>query len=136
MKTKKIITILVIVFMCFCACKPKQSAKDRLDWVGYYSGTLPSAGGSGIEVTIGLYEDETYMLSYHYVGKSPDDDYTRNGRFTWDESGKIINLSVISGEIPPYYLIGYHTLTQLDMNGNKITGDLQDMYVLTKVEDQ
>jgi hypothetical protein len=30
------------------------------------------------------------------------------------------------------FMVGENTLTQLDMNGNRMTGDLANMYVLSK----
>jgi hypothetical protein len=33
---------------------------------------------------------------------------------------------------PPYYKLGENTLTHLDLDGNVITGDLADDYVLKK----
>jgi uncharacterized lipoprotein NlpE involved in copper resistance len=33
---------------------------------------------------------------------------------------------------PNRYLVGENTLTQLDMEGNKITGNMADQYVLKK----
>jgi len=100
-----------------------------IDWAGVYTGTIPAADGEGINVRIKLNKDNTYELTYEYIGK-PDNTFTFNGSFTWNDTKDIINLGI--AETPSYYKIGENKLTQLDMAGKPITGQFADMYVLTK----
>ncbi len=95
-----------------------------------YKGTLPTASGSGMEVTIVLSGNDDYKKSYSYV----DEDgisYENSGKFVWDTTGTVITLK--GEELPNQYLVGNDRLTQLDTEGNRITGDLADNYILRKV---
>jgi uncharacterized lipoprotein NlpE involved in copper resistance len=83
----------------------------------------------GINVRIILNKDETYIVNYQYIGRS-DQVFTYTGTFKWDERGNTITLD--SDVIPPHYRVGENTLTQLDMRGRLIRGELADYYVLRK----
>jgi hypothetical protein len=48
----------------------------------------------------------------------------------WDDTGNIINLGI--AQTPSYYRVAQNKLIQLDMEGKPVTGNLADMYVLTK----
>ena len=58
-------------------------------------------------------------------------DAFESGHFIWDETGNIIKLDLANR--PPYFRVGEGKLTQLDMYGNLVTGELADNYILTKV---
>ena len=131
--------ILALLFAGFQACKQKNKAgshnsKNSLDWDGIYVGTIPCADCEGIEVIIILGDDNTYSMNYRYLGKEDSEDGYANfsGSFTWSKDGSTV---IFSDKTRPYYFkVGENTLTQLDMNGCPITGNLADMYVLTKTE--
>jgi uncharacterized lipoprotein NlpE involved in copper resistance len=106
-----------------------HNSKDSLDWAGVYTGTIPSAGGEGINVRMKLNKDNTYELTYEYINKL-DRTFTFPGSFTWDDTGNIINLGI--ADTPSYYKVAENKLIQLDMEGKPITGNLADMYVLAK----
>ena len=106
-----------------------HNAQISLDWNGVYEGLIPSAGGEGISVQLTLNTDDTYQLSYLYIGEN-EEPYVSFGSFTWDDNGAIITLDC--DECPPYYLVGENELTQLDVNKEPITGDLASMYILKK----
>ena len=105
-----------------------HNAQNSLDVNGVYSGTLPSASGGGMNVVITL-SDGTYKKSVTYA-KEPDKTFDTSGKYTWDNNGSIITLE--GEEVPNKYFVGENTLTHLDINGNKITGELADKYVLKK----
>lgn len=103
--------------------------KNGSDWAGVYSGEIPSASGTGIDVTITLNADSTYVLRYRYLGRA-EGDFTVAGKFSRSEGGTRILLDAKG--IPPHYRIGKGALIQLDMNGEAISGKLADAYVLGK----
>lgn len=139
---KKIIvktaTYATIVVFAVAACQtkktssqggadPAHNSRNSVDWAGTYQGTLPCADCPGIRYTITLNDDGTYLLKTHYLEKS-DSDFTESGTFSWDESGGKITLAD-RGE---KFQVGENKLFHLDMEGNRITGNLADHYILNK----
>jgi len=135
MKKNLLVVVAVFLLLNFLSCtKTSHNSKNSLDWAGIYTGVIPSAGGMGINVTFTLNTDETYTVEYQYIGKS-DEIFPRTGTFTWNTEGDTVILD--SGDadaFPSYYKVGENTLTQLDLEGNVITGDLADLYILRKQE--
>jgi uncharacterized lipoprotein NlpE involved in copper resistance len=127
--TKKLYA-LVFAFslLGFVSCgTTSRNAESNMVWDGVYAGTVPGADSS-INVEITLNRDGTYNVSYQYIDKS-DDVFIYTGTFTWKDKNTV---KLAPTEIPPYYLVGKNTLTQLDMAGKKITGDHAGNYVLEK----
>ena len=108
-----------------------HNARISLDYEGTYTGKLPTASGMGMIVTITLGKD-TYVKKTEYVGQIGI--FEERGSFTWNEEGNTIILSGITGA-PSKYFVGENKLIQLDMDGNRITGELADMYILHKLVD-
>ncbi|ENY3834879.1 copper resistance protein NlpE [Vibrio vulnificus] len=106
-----------------------HNAKNALDWNGTYTGTLPCADCSGIDVTLTLNNDGSYVLEETYQGKQ-DGTFKSEGHFNWDESGSVVTLEG-EGSLNQYF-VGENTLMMLDINGQQITGDLADFYRLKK----
>jgi uncharacterized lipoprotein NlpE involved in copper resistance len=100
-----------------------HNSRISVDWNGTYSGIIPSADGPGISVLIVLNLDETFELNYSYL-KDPENLFTSQGSFKWNNDGRIITLEV--EDWPPYYWVGQNKLTQLDMEGNVIAGELAE----------
>ncbi|MDR1429215.1 MAG: copper resistance protein NlpE [Spirochaetaceae bacterium] len=127
-------TIVTVITVCFllgaCASTDTTVAKNATGWAGVYAGTTPGAD-SAIRVVLTLRSDRTYSLTWQYIDKSSDT-FTAQGGFTWNKAGDTIMLD--AGDWPPYYLIGQGFVTQLDMSGQKITGELADQYVLKLVQ--
>lgn len=109
---------------------PAHNAQNSLDYEGIYQGELPTASGEGMKVTITLGKDD-YTKEVLYIGKETTPTKTA-GTYKWDEAGTIITLE--GQDKPNQYFIGENTLTQLDIDGNKITGDMADKYVLSKTK--
>ena len=107
-----------------------HNSRNSVNWDGVYRGVIPAADGPGITVEITLNNDETYSMSYQYIDRGGEV-FTEAGTFWWNNAGSTITLDV--KDRPPHYQVGENTLIQLDMNGEKITGDLSDSYVLKKV---
>ncbi|OAM88510.1 hypothetical protein AW736_16895 [Termitidicoccus mucosus] len=128
-----ILTILAVSSgMGACASKQPVDAahhsRNSLDWAGVYTGEIPSASGSGINVTLTLRSDSTYTLRYRYAGRLGAD-FGAAGTFKWD-NGNTITLD--AKDAPAHYQVGENRLIQLDMKGKIITGMLADSYVLRK----
>lgn len=135
MKRKTFIFILVIAIMGLGSCNKNRGVVDihnaqiSLDWNGVYTGTIPSASGSGINVRLKLTIEQTFELSYEYLDKA-DGSFNWTGSFTWDDTGSIITLD--TNEAPPHYKVAENKLIQLDMDGKPISGSFADKYVLKK----
>lgn len=116
------------------SCGQPQTFPDNsavsLDWTGTYEGTVPCADCEGIETSITLNHDLTYIVKTKYLGKD-EGVFERRGTFAWNEAGGAIVLDDTSGG-PNRYLVGENALFQLDREGNRIAGDLAEKYVLRK----
>jgi uncharacterized lipoprotein NlpE involved in copper resistance len=127
--------MVVLVVTGLSSCNKSKGTADihnsrvSLDWEGVYRGIIPSASGSGIDVCMKLNKDNTYELTYDYIDR-PDSSFTFTGSFKWDDTGSVIITEIADG--PSFYKVGENKLIQLDMEGNLITGNFADDYVLTK----
>lgn len=109
-----------------------DNSMTSLDWEGTYKGTLPCADCAGIEFTLTLNADKSYSLTRTYQ-TTPEANYASAGNFVWDENGSKISLQGTDEDNKFSFLIGENKALLLDQEGNVITGDLADNYVLTKV---
>lgn len=103
-----------------------HNAQNSLDYTGTYSGLLPAASGPGMRVTITL-NDTAFHQTINYIDH--DSIFETFGSYAWD-SGNIITLHGV--DKPNQYLVGENRLYHLDVDGNRITGDLADQYILNK----
>jgi uncharacterized lipoprotein NlpE involved in copper resistance len=108
-----------------------HTTRISANWDGVYTGIIPSASGSGINVHISLHLDDTFELWYFYVDKR-EKTFHSKGSFKWNNAENTIILKV--KDWPPYYRLSQNKLTQLDLNGKVITGALAENYMLKKVE--
>jgi len=129
MKRILLILILLVVVGLLIAC---GNSRDAVDWFGTYTGFLPGADNQGIYVQITLNRDETYEVQYQYSEKS-EGVFIFTGNFSWDDDGGTITLD--SSRVPSRYRVGENVLFQLDIEGNRITGEHSDMYVLKKLNE-
>lgn len=109
-----------------------HTSEISIDWQGTYTGMVPCADCEGIATTIVLSLNKTYTIKTKYIGKA-NKTFEQIGFISFNSKGNTITLSDIK-DAPNQYFVGENTLTQLDLNGNKITGNLADKYVLKKVE--
>jgi len=148
MKSKSLyitVTLLTVLFFTSCGNNRKNAqyndqtlsvldtihnSRNSLDHDGTYTGTFPCADCSGINIEITL-NNGTYTMKSVYEGKEQDGEntFTESGTYTWDNTGSII---IFDGDDTNRYQVGENTLIALDENGNRITGDLADMYILRK----
>ncbi|MDX1277493.1 copper resistance protein NlpE N-terminal domain-containing protein [Oceanihabitans sediminis] len=137
------LSAIAMLFITSCNSNKKQSETDAtqqeevadmhnsqnsLDWDGTYTGTLPCADCEGIESTITLNSDLTYSAKAVYLGEKGVQ-FDSEGKFKWMDNGSKIQLSDEEGTM---YFVGENTLTLLDKNGEKNTGELAEHYVLKK----
>jgi copper homeostasis protein (lipoprotein) len=147
---KKIPAFLFLISLLLIGCQPKDggtsaenstltaretdgahTSKNSLQWHGMYKGVLPCADCEGIETVLVLNAEHTYLLQTKYLGKGDGKVIERTGSIAWNTSGNTIMLAGVE-DAPSMYLVAENHLTQLDQNGNKITGDLADKYLLVK----
>lgn len=107
-----------------------HNSSNSLTWQGSYAGVLPCADCPGIETNLVLHKDNTFSLTTRYLGKD-DQVFKNSGTFRWNEAGTGIRLQGLS-DGPVQYQVGEHQLVQLDKQGQRISGDLADQYVLKK----
>ncbi len=111
-----------------------DNSMNALDWNGTYHGVLPCADCAGIEISVKLRNDLTYVVRSRYEGKS-EEIYHTQGVFVWSEDGSTISLNTDEEpEEPTQYQVGENRLFMLDRDGKRITGDLEDRYILEKVK--
>lgn len=134
-----------VIILSGCNNKPKKvkstsiehpptadKSKTSLDWNGTYKGVLPCADCEGIETVLILDEDLSYIKKVKYMGK--DNTFkTSTGNFIWLDDGNIITLDE---DKPNAYRVGENQLFALDMNDARITGNLQDRYILKKLSNE
>jgi heat shock protein HslJ len=146
MKRKLVIYGLSTLMIGMVSCKSKQketqctkpvvaaSAADSRNlpaWEGFYSGVLPCADCSGIQISLELSKNQTYTLRRTYIGKG-DDSFDSSGKITLDKKKNRITFG--EGEDKMQFLAGENSLTVLDREGKLITGELAAYYILVKVD--
>lgn len=107
-----------------------QQNADQPDYTGVYEGFLPAASGPGIQTSITLNGDGSFVWRSEYIGEQ-DGVFTDKGMFT--VTGNIAALEIPGEGVHYAQLEGGH-LRLLDQDKAAITGALADMYVLGKVK--
>jgi heat shock protein HslJ len=110
----------------------QHNSSNSLDWEGAYYGVTPCADCPGIETIVWLNKDMTYRVVTRYMERQKDStEYA--GRFNWNDSGSAVILDGAGKDaFPGGFFVGENTLTLLDKDGQKITGDLAMNYILSK----
>ena len=109
----------------------EHNSQNSLDWEGVYKGVLPCADCEGIQTEIVLNSDLTFVKKSKYLGKKDFNAIDEKGSFTWNKDGSIVTLTGVN-EGPHQYKVGENTLTQLDIEGKIISGDMAQNYILNK----
>lgn len=131
MHTFLVLTATLLLVLSGCATTPPpHSSRDSLDWSGMYVGTLPCADCEGIQTSMTINQNQSFVLVSTYLGKD-NATFESQGVFSWSDDGSTIILPV-SPDSPSRYRVGENTLTMLDLDGQVITGDLAAHYVLHK----
>lgn len=146
---KQFFTLLMLATIAFGACNsaPKNrensqevteeaaifdghTSQNSLDWDGTYIGTLPCADCEGIETTITLSMDHTFTQKQVYLKGEERHAFESEGTFQWDEAGRIITLQFEDNTW--MFQVVENAIIHLDMEGNRIEGELAEHYVLEK----
>jgi uncharacterized lipoprotein NlpE involved in copper resistance len=136
--TKKLILPALFLITGLFSCASNKASdihtpEISMSWPGVYTGVTPAADGPGIRVRLTLNPNRTYVLQYQYIDRG-DSVFSHEGKFTWDKTGRIVILDI--KDYPRYYMAAEDRFIQLDMQGNEITGDLADNYILEKISDE
>ena len=110
---------------------PGDNSQTSIDYVGTYKGVTPCADCEGIEVELTIHKDSTYSISNKYLGKGDGQPIVKTGKYTWSADGSTIELDGIQ-DAPSKFKVGEGRVWQLDMQGNKVEGELAEKYILTK----
>jgi len=130
-----LVAVLVILGLGACRSTEGENKDNQVisdissSWSGQYAGTIPSANGREISVFLNLHSDDTFNLSYSFVGIS-NNFFSTRGKFEWDETKSNIILKVKN--FPPYFRVEANKLILLDNNGKAITDDQAENYMLKK----
>lgn len=108
----------------------EHTAINSLDFLGIYKGVLPCADCEGIETSIELGTGNSYSKKTTYLGKENQSVIESSGVFTWNEAGNTITFT--NEEVPNQYFVGENVLFHLDIEGNRVTGDLEKNHQLVK----
>lgn len=106
-----------------------EPATAAFDKAGVYTGVIPCGDCSGIETTLELRNDGTYHLVEIYKDKK-DGRFESSGKFQWDAAASCITVG--EGDDMISYIVQGDHLIMLDKDGQRVTGELADHYVLTK----
>ncbi|MDH6357561.1 copper resistance protein NlpE [Parabacteroides sp. PF5-9] len=106
-----------------------HNSQNALDYEGLYVGTLPCADCSGIYTEITLSRDSFSMKQVYQGIEKENIAFEKSGKYSWNEQGSIITLG---GDSAEQYQVGENKLFALDIQGHRITGDLAELYILTK----
>lgn len=113
-----------------------DNSRNSLDWDGIYKGITPCADCEGIKTELTLNRDGTYKRITSYLGKPDTENIVEVvSTFKWNDAGNIITLEGLDPEYQPtHYQVGEGRITQLDLNGERITGTNAEKYILHKAE--
>lgn len=96
----------------------EHTSANSLDWDGTYRGILPCADCEGVQTTVTLNRDNTYLIESIYLGKS-DKAEKENGNFSWNSAGNSIILHGLRNQRNQYF-VAENKIIQLDSNGNRL----------------
>ncbi|MCH8557372.1 MAG: copper resistance protein NlpE [Balneolia bacterium] len=108
-----------------------HNARNSLDYAGEYTGITPCANCEGIRTTVTITYEGTFTKTMEYLGYEDDSEHRFEGEYSWNDAGNTITLQGLEDQ-PSQYFVGENMLVQLDMDGNRVTGELAEMYILTK----
>lgn len=109
----------------------EHNSYNSLDWNGTYESVLPCADCEGIKTTVTLKEDGTFAVNAEYLGKESAV-VDMEGDAEWSDDGNRIVLATQDEKM--LFQVQEGSLLMLDQEGNAITGELADAYLLKKIK--
>lgn len=107
-----------------------HNAENSLDIEGVYSGVLPCADCEGIETTLELKPDNSYELTSIYITPEKEE-FKQVG--VWSIRENTLTLEDNDqNQIDRKLNVGEGFVKFLDSDGNEITGELAEHYILEK----
>lgn len=103
-----------------------HTAQTSLDYYGEYKGTIPAADGPGIEVTLTLNKNNTYILTNIYIDRK-DAEFKEEG--TFNVQGNLLTLKEKNGG-ESYYKVEEGRVVMLNADKQAAQGEMKDLYVL------
>lgn len=125
--------LLLLVASCTQSAPPTSTSPARAEVPGVYQGVLPCADCAGIELTLYLYPDSSYLEKQTYLGlprAQPTVVYT--GRWS-QPAAALVKLTRRANEGPTDFQVRENGLVQLDLSGQPITGRLAARYRLARL---
>lgn len=103
-----------------------KSTSDLLDnYTGHFLGTFPCADCSGIDVSLTLNRDYTYVLQRIYRGQGDGTPLVEKGKWTPSEDLTFVELGYDGKTDKSYYaFVDHNTLVKLDNEGKSIDSRL------------
>ncbi len=106
----------------------KKMPKVEFTYSGVYKGTYPCADCPGIEATLELQKDKTFVYTTVYL-EQKDGTFTHKGTYNVKENVLTINVD----KEPVHFLIGADKLSFMGKDLTPNTGELAGLYDLKKV---
>lgn len=136
-KTAAVLTCTTLAAIALPASAKAPSAKPvdghgaqiALDWDGTYTGTIPSASGTGYKTTLVLKPNRSYTLLQNTEHKGKPYAESSTGRFVWEKGGSVIRLS--KKDDNQRFFVG-EGFVELQGAQGRATGQLAKDYQLTK----
>ena len=100
---------------------------EPISWTGYYSGTLPCASCPGIETSLWVRDDSTYVFHQKNLDR---DSIPRGIVGHWSVTGEDLILGGQRPEAPMRWKKGQHGLDQLALDGSATAGAPQTLQKL------
>lgn len=122
-KNRFLIPFILIFGLTSCAQK-------KIDWVGTYKGVLPCVNCEGLEATVTLKEDTTFLLKINFLGSDltiPD----TTGKVIWNEPNKLFSLDIAS-YLSPHFEISGDTLFNLGLDSKRVVGSDAKKFIFKK----
>ncbi len=121
------------VFAETASISDEQRTQKPLNLSGLFFGFTPCDDCQGVKTTLALNKNETYVFITQYVGKS-DREFVEKGKFAVSsDNGNTLILTPRKGGTDTHqYLIDDDMLVKLDEDGNRITKDGADRYILRR----
>jgi len=140
-QTTKSLLALLLTFFIFLTCSPvfAESTGDNtaehkqanLNLSGLYLGFFPCSDCQGIRTTLALNSNNNYVFITLYVGKS-DREFVEKGKYSLGENNTLILTPRKGSTTAQQYLIEDDMLIKLDEDGNRISKDNADGYILKR----